>query len=92
MLLMSSIVAEPTWTLGERLAKARTFAEMEPEDIAEALGKARTTIYNYEAGRTEPTYSTLVRWAEVCSVPMDWLTRNRCSSAPEQVFYEDIAA
>ena len=76
----------PVWTLGDRLAKARRTANMGSAEMAGLLDVSRTTISNYEAGRTEPTAHVLRVWSEVTGVPVAWLldmgdeaeVRSRC--------------
>lgn len=61
------------WTVGDRLTKARTTAGISVEAMASELGVSRTTISNYEHGRTHPSRSVLRVWAEVCDAPLEWL-------------------
>jgi transcriptional regulator with XRE-family HTH domain len=62
-----------TWTLAERLKKARQLAGMEQAQLAEAVGVSRVSISNYELGKTEPTVTTFVLWAEATGATLEWL-------------------
>jgi transcriptional regulator with XRE-family HTH domain len=75
----------PTFTLGDRLAKARDTAGIKSQDMAKLLDVSRTTITNYESGRTVPTVTTVQRWSEITGVPASWIidepeepVRSRC--------------
>jgi len=68
---MSDII--PTFTMGDRLAKARNVAHISSSDMANELGVSRGTVYNYEADRTEPPVHVVKRWSEVTGVPVTWL-------------------
>ena len=64
----------PTWTVTDRLAKARQVAGLSGAELAQRIGVARSTIVNYES----PTYETrkdlvLREWARVCDVSFEWL-------------------
>jgi len=63
----------PMWTLGDRLRKARVTAEISTQQMADALVRNRNTITNYESGFTTPSGRVVVRWAELCGVPVGWL-------------------
>ncbi len=72
-----------TWTLGDRLAKARRQAHVSTAAMATALGVSRKTINNYESDRV-PVRAAMVRvWAQQCNVPYEWLTQDE--GLPEQV-------
>ena len=62
----------PTWTLSDRLAKARQFAGLKQDELAARLGLNRRTVIRYEAGEIA-SYPTLLDWAEVCNVDANWL-------------------
>jgi transcriptional regulator with XRE-family HTH domain len=65
----------PTWTLGDRLRKAREFAGMEQDELARRIGISRGTVSNYELGRgvRPPKVVVLRAWAQECGVPYSWL-------------------
>lgn len=64
-----------TWTLGELIAKARKDAELEQKELAEASRIARTSLSNYETGRSVPPFDVMVRIASVCGVPLEWFAQ-----------------
>jgi transcriptional regulator with XRE-family HTH domain len=63
----------PTWTLGDRLAKAREHAGLSIEEMADVLVRDRSTIGRYENDRNRPPRRVLRRWAEVTGVPLEWI-------------------
>ncbi len=92
MMDMSDTLQAPSWTLGDRLSKARRHAGIGSEEMAVKLGISRTTVSNYESGRTDPTIGMIRGWADVCQVPLEWLIRSRCSSERYQGFPALVAA
>jgi transcriptional regulator with XRE-family HTH domain len=63
----------PTWTLGDRLRKARDSAGFTQTELANYLGLARNTVANYETDHREPSARTVADWAVICDVPVEWL-------------------
>src|SRR5437868_6128097 len=65
----------PSWTLGDRLRKARELAALEQGELASRIGVSRGTVSNYELGRgTRPPKRIVLRaWAAECHVPYSWL-------------------
>lgn len=63
----------PTFTVADRLRKARTTTGLDQADFAADLGISRGTVNNYETGRTEPNRAMLAKWAMRCAVPPEWL-------------------
>jgi DNA-binding XRE family transcriptional regulator len=68
-----TMMDNPTWTLTDRLRKARLLAGLEQADLAERLRVSRNSISNYENGKTEPSATTFVRWAAATGVTLEWL-------------------
>lgn len=66
----------PKWTLADRLRKARLHAGLEQAELAREIGIGRSTIVNYEAGRTRPSRPVLVSWAMRCGVSFEWLSQD----------------
>lgn len=64
----------PTWTLGDKLHKARKDAGLQTSDMAALLKCSRNTITNWEAGRTAPNPATITLWAQITGVPPAWLS------------------
>lgn len=71
-----TIVHIPTWTLSDRLAKARTDAGLSVSDMARLIGTSRQTISRYESGhlgkRGVPR-SVLMAYSTLTGVPIEWL-------------------
>lgn len=68
-----TMIDNPTWTLSERLRRARLLAGLEQKDVAAALGVNRATVSLWETGKTEPSASNFVRWAQLTGQPIEWL-------------------
>jgi transcriptional regulator with XRE-family HTH domain len=68
-----TMVENPTWTLAERMVRSRLLAGVDQAVIAERLGVARTTVSAWETGRTEPSATNFVLWAEITGQPIEWL-------------------
>jgi transcriptional regulator with XRE-family HTH domain len=74
MTMTAGTAGTPTWTLGERLAKARRHAGLDDQEaFARVLGISRRTVSRYETGLARPNRRTLMAWARVCQVPLEWL-------------------
>ena len=63
----------PTFTIADRMRKARQHAGLSVEVMAAELGISRNTVTNYESGRSVPTDARLNLWSRVTGVPVDWL-------------------
>lgn len=63
----------PTWTLSDRMWKARKDAGLSPADIADLIGISRKSVWNYETGTTKPLRPILKAWAEVTGTYVEWL-------------------
>lgn len=63
----------PTWTLGDRLAKARETAGIGVQQMARLLDISRNTVTNWEHGRADPTRSAVMAYSTITNVPMWWL-------------------
>lgn len=66
--------AMPTWSLGERMRKAREFAGVAIEDMAADIGRTERTIRNYESDATTAPFLVIKQYALRCVVPIDWIT------------------
>ena len=62
----------PTWTLTDRLRKAREHADLTQKDLASELGVTVATVSRAERGEGI-THRTLIQWAYITGVPLDWL-------------------
>ena len=63
----------PTWTLADRLRKAREHAGLEQSELADRMGVGRNTVSNYERAAHEPREIVLRAWATATGVPLEWL-------------------
>lgn len=66
-------VVVPTWTLPDRLRKAREVAHLSQGELGDEIDVHRNSISAYEAGRTVPRKPVLLAWALRCGVPYRWL-------------------
>lgn len=73
MALPIAAAPAPTWTLGDRLAKARRFANLEQADMALALGISRALVSKFERDQSEPRIGQLRKWAETTGVSVEWM-------------------
>lgn len=70
---MSDTNVIPTWTVSDRLRKAREKAGLDQDELAERIGINRATISRYERGITTPKHPALLAVAVACGVPLWWL-------------------
>lgn len=63
----------PSWTIFDRLRKARESAGLEQDVLAVDLGVSRNTVSNYERGKVSPRRPVMIAWALRTGVPLDWL-------------------
>lgn len=73
----------PTWTMGDRLAKARRDTGMSTREFADALGVSAKTINNYEAGTHAPRRIVINAWSLATGVPTGWLLTGTIPSSRE---------
>ncbi len=62
----------PTWTINDRLRKARESAGLEQTELARVAGISRATISATENGH-RPSRSTVRLWAMATGVPVGWI-------------------
>lgn len=67
----------PQWTLGDRLRKAREYAGLTQQGLANRMGVARNTVSNSENGLVEVRAITVNAWAVATGVPVAWLRSGR---------------
>lgn len=63
----------PTWTLGDRLLRARKSRGLSQAELAEAIGIHQRSISNYEADVTVPNWAIIRAWASECQINLSWL-------------------
>lgn len=74
--------AIPEFTLGDRLAKARDFAGLSQQQMADKLDVKRTTLSTWERELSQPRdfMGVIDRWAEITGVDPAWLLGFRTGS------------
>ena len=83
-LVCMSDTRTPTWTLGDRLRKAREQAALSVADMAEKLGVHRNTVTNYERdhdAKGAPA-EIVAEWARITETDVAWLIGFQ-TSAPQ---------
>ncbi len=60
-------------TFRERLRTARKFKGYTGVELAKWLGISQTSYSEYERGKTEPPFATLVALAKKLNISVDWL-------------------
>ncbi|WP_165241729.1 helix-turn-helix domain-containing protein [Corynebacterium lizhenjunii] len=65
--------AVPTWTLSDRVRKARDFSGLKQAELSERVGMARTSLARIEQGKTKPRRTTLIAIAFATGVSLEWL-------------------
>lgn len=66
----------PTWTLGDKLRKAREMVGLTQTEMALAIGISRQSVSNYEVGDYEPRRIVLNAWSTQTGVPIDWFMQD----------------
>lgn len=74
----------PTWTLTDRLRKARESAGLDQRGLSVRLGIGHATVGNYERGVTMPKRPLLLAWAMATGVDMEWLAGNGTDPATSE--------
>lgn len=71
---MELIRTPPTWTLGDRIAKARSVAQnMSGETLGKLLGVTKATVSNWEVGHSKPSLQQLELIEMNTGCPLWWL-------------------
>ncbi len=76
-------------TMGKRLRWARERLGMSQIDVASKLGITNISISNYERGHREPDNATLIRFAELYNVSVQWLVTGS-DVTPQQTDIYDL--
>ncbi|MDO8226139.1 helix-turn-helix domain-containing protein [Bacillus cabrialesii] len=63
-------------------------SHVKQEDVAKALGIARSTYGAYEQGKREPDHATLIKIADYYGVTIDYLLRDEPESTKNEIFNE----
>lgn len=72
----------PTDEVGNLIRKQREAMQMTVAQLASRVGVSRNTITNYEAGKTEPSASDLVRLSSTLGCAVNDLLSGGCASIP----------
>lgn len=62
----------PTWTLQDRIRKARGHAGLNQSTLAEAIGVSTNSVNRWEKGERNPTQESLESIAQATGVPLSW--------------------
>lgn len=80
---MTTTTLALTFTLGNRLAKARKAAGLTQEQIGERLGLGARSIARYENDHATPYEAIVIAWSVVTGAPIEWLHGDdRAASVP----------
>lgn len=64
----------PPFTIHDRCRKAREFARLDQDELANRIYVSRQTISNYETAAVHALKPLVLRqWAMACGVDTDWL-------------------
>lgn len=66
-------MSAPTFTLGDRLRKAREHAGLEQAQLAQLLGLSRQSVSNYERDLRTPNAAVILAWSIHTAAPCQWL-------------------
>ena len=69
-----------TYSLGQRIERARTAAGLSMDDVGKGLGIRRTTIQKWESGKLLPRSNNLQKLSGLLNVSLVWLLSG---NAPE---------
>lgn len=75
--------AVPSWTLGDRIRKARDHANLKQAELAELTGISRASIVSYEADKTAPRRPGLAAIAMATGAPLWWLLDEPAPVSPD---------
>ena len=64
----------PSWTIGDRLRKAREAAGLSQSEFAGETGISRRSISRYESSNIVPPKSMQLLWQLRTGVPSEWIT------------------
>lgn len=64
---------EPTFSLADRLRKARELTGLDQIAFAKRAGFSRTTVSNAETGSHRPSQLVIRAWAITSGVSYDWI-------------------
>lgn len=73
----------PVFSLGDRMAKARSHAGYSQQEMADQLHVSRVTLSRYESGDRTPNKELVQALADATGVPVSWFYQDE-TSQPSQ--------
>lgn len=73
----------PQFTLQDRLRKAREYAGLDQQELADRMGVSRGTIGNSEGGHVKVRAITIRAWAMATGVDAAWLEHGEAPISPD---------
>lgn len=73
----------PTWTLQDRIRKARDHAGLNQAALADAIGVSTNSVNRWEKGDRNPTEESLKAISEATGVPVEWFYAQDCDRTIE---------
>lgn len=68
------VVVYARWMdIGARMKQARLLAGLSQQQAADALGKTKAAVSNFENDNNKPSVETLIAFAKETKVSLDWL-------------------
>jgi transcriptional regulator with XRE-family HTH domain len=71
----------PSWTVGDRLRKARESVGLSQAELAADIGISRRSVSSYEASTKPPRKVALLGWSMRTNVPLEWLLEGQIPPA-----------
>lgn len=65
-----------------RLREARMRMGIDQSELARRMGVHRNTVISIEAGKSEPRFMVVARWARVTHVSLDWIAGGELGNDP----------
>ena len=63
----------PTWTLQDRIRKAREHAKFNQTALAEAIGVSKNSVNRWETGERNPSQKSIEAISQATGVSASWL-------------------
>ena len=81
---MATVTVSDTQTVGQRLGTARKLVNIDQTTMGALVGASRPTISAWERDEREPSFSQVVRWAEITGQSLEWLAEGVHAKAPAE--------
>lgn len=72
----------PTWTVGDRLRKAREVTGLDQAHFGDAIGISRGSVSAFEVDRNFPRRIILNAWVLATGVPLEWILTGNVPGEP----------